>query len=290
MRVARHGLRWWDPLGWWRAGRRAARADRIVVVHVVPAHVPALLTVIRAAGDVPVTVVAHNVLPHETHVGDRALVRRILGRGHPVVVHTAAEQSLARELAPNVSVLVAEFPPHPPLGVRHQPLAPRGARLRVLVPGTVRPYKGVDVLIAALVQATDVEVVVAGEIWGNPDQLVATARRFGVVDRVQVRAGYVPATELADLYAAADVVVLPYLSATASQHVTLAHAFGRTVIASTVGSFPAQIRNGIDGLLVSPGNEAALALALQQLWQPGVLERLTAGIPGAEPDPCGMPM
>jgi glycosyltransferase involved in cell wall biosynthesis len=284
VRVARRGLRWWDPLGWWLAGRRAAGADRVVVVHVVPAHVPALLTVIRAAGDVPVTVVAHNVLPHEAHAGDRALVRRILRRGRPVVVHTAAEQSLACELDPTAAVVVAEIAPHPPVGVRRQPLSPRGPRLRVLVPGTVRPYKGVDILIAALVGATEAELVVAGEVWGDPDQLTATARRLGVADRVQVKPGYVPAAELAELYAAADVVVLPYLSGTASQHVTLAHAFGRTVIASAVGSFPGQIRDGVDGLLVPPGDEAGLAAALRELWQPGVLERLTSGISGGQPD------
>ena len=255
-------------------------------MHVVPAHVPALLAVVRAAGDVRVTVVAHNVLPHEAHPGERTLVSRLLQRGHPVVVHTAAERSLALEVAPSASVVVAGMPPHPPVGVRHQPLPPRGDRLRVLVPGTVRPYKGVAVLIAALVEAGHAEVLVAGEIWGDPEQLVATARRLGVADRLQVRPGYVPAAELPELYAAADVVVLPYLSATASQHVTLAHRFGRTVIASRVGSFPDQIRDDVDGLLVPPGDETALADALEEVWRPGVLERLTAGIDVPESEPA----
>jgi glycosyltransferase involved in cell wall biosynthesis len=282
VRLARRGLRWWDPLGWWLAGRRAARADRIVAVHVVPAHAPALLTLIRAAADVPVTVIAHNVLPHEPHIGERPLVRRILRRGHPVVVHTATERSRAVDLLPAASLVVARLPPHPPSGVSAQPLAPRVGRLRVLVPGTVRPYKGVDVLIAALVDATDVEVLIAGEIWGDPDQVLAAARRLGVADRVRVQAGYVPAAELSELYAAADVVVLPYLSGTASQHVTLAHGFGRAVIASAVGSFPDQVRDGVDGLLVPPGDEAALAEALREVARPGVLERLTAGIAEAD--------
>jgi hypothetical protein len=35
---------------------------------------------------------------------------------------------------------------------------------------------------------------------------------------------------------------------------------------------------------VPPGDEAALAAALRELWQPGVLERLTSGISGGQSD------
>jgi hypothetical protein len=75
---------------------------------------------------------------------------------------------------------------------------------------------------------------------------------------------------------------LPYRSATASQNVALGHAYGMPVLASRVGTFPAQIRDGVDGLLVPPGDQQALSEALRRLATPGVLESLRAGVPAVD--------
>lgn len=63
--------------------------------------------------------------------------------------------------------------------------------------------------------------------------------------------GYVPADRIAGLLAQhADVMALTYRTATASQNVLLAPGRGLPVLATTVGTFPEQIRDGVDGLLV----------------------------------------
>src|SRR3954447_1810336 len=78
-------LSWARPDTWVRAGRRLRDVDTILVVHLVPAVVPAHLALLRAAGATPgavpgtagprpqSVVVCHNVLPHEPHVGDTRL-------------------------------------------------------------------------------------------------------------------------------------------------------------------------------------------------------------------------
>ena len=73
--------RWARPDTWVRAGRRLRDVDVVVVVHVIPAVVPAHLALLRAAGvgrrsdrtghGPRAVVIAHNVLPHEGHPGDR---------------------------------------------------------------------------------------------------------------------------------------------------------------------------------------------------------------------------
>src|SRR6476660_9540145 len=50
------------------------------------------------------------------------------------------------------------------------------------------------------------------------------------------------------------------------------------VLASEVGTFGAQVRDGVDGLLVPPGDEASLVTALKQLVDPDELARLRAGV------------
>jgi len=86
------------------------------------------------------------------------------------------------------------------------------------------------------------------------------------------------------LLAAHDVLALPYRHATASQNVLLGHAHGLPVVATATGTFPEQVRDGVDGLLVPPGDVGALADALRRLTKPEVLRRLREGVPAVDLD------
>jgi glycosyltransferase involved in cell wall biosynthesis len=153
-------------------------------------------------------------------------------------------------------------------------------RRRLLFFGLVRPYKGLDVLIEALVTAPpDVSVLVAGEFWIPINELRAQAEELGVAARLDMRSGYVPADQVAPLFAAVDALVLPYRSGTATQNVELAFDHGIPVVVSGVGSMAKAVRDGVDGLVVPPDDPKALSDALHRLYEPGVLERLRAGVP-----------
>ena len=146
--------------------------------------------------------------------------------------------------------------------------------------GIVRDYKGVDVLLQAAATVPDVEVTVAGELWGEAGERVrAAAADPRLAGRVELREGFVPGEQLPALLADADVLALTYRHATASQNVTLAHVHGLPVLATRVGTFADQVRDGVDGLLVAPDDVAAVAGALRRLAEPGVLEGLRAGVP-----------
>ena len=75
-----------------------------------------------------------------------------------------------------------------------------------------------------------------------------------------------------------DVVALTYRTATASQNALLALSHGVPVLATAVGTFPDQVRDGIDGLLVPPADRGALVAALRRLAEPGVVDRLRAEV------------
>ncbi len=158
--------------------------------------------------------------------------------------------------------------------------------MRLLSLGIVREYKGLDLLLEALREVEGPTLTVAGELWGEAGrrvrELAADPRLAG---RVEVHGGYVPADRVAGLMARHDVVVLPYRSATASQNVLLARRHGRPVLATTVGTFPAQVRDGVDGLLVPPSDRTALVAALRRLAAPGVADALAAEV--REPDLAG---
>jgi glycosyltransferase involved in cell wall biosynthesis len=283
-------LSWARPDSWARTGRRLRGFDVIVVVHVVPAVVPAHLTLLRAAGagrpaaadtgrpDRPRTVViAHNVLPHEPHVGDRALVQQLLERVDAVLVHHDDQARLAHELHA-VRVSVADLPPHLPGGAPVE-RPPHDGPPRLLALGLVRDYKGVDLLMEALAEVPGPTLTVAGEMWGSSGERVRQlAQDPRLRDRVEVHGGYVPADRLAPLLAGHDVLALTYRTATASQNALLAQQHGLPVLASDVGTFTTQVRDGVDGLLVPSGDRDALVAALRRLAEPGFTEQLRSAV------------
>ncbi|MBL7496850.1 glycosyltransferase [Frankia sp. CNm7] len=310
-------LSWWRPDGWVRLGRRLRRrADAVVVVVVTPIQAPAYLGILaglgragrRAAGPA-VLALCHNVLPHERRRLDEPLIRAVLRRAGAVLVHTDAEATRAAALtaapvrvaamaphlwtAPSRRVHAADAPAAPdragePAGqaTGEATSALGGPRRRLLFFGLVRPYKGLDVLLRALAAGPpDVALTVAGEFWGGQEATQALVAELGLADRVELRPGYVDAADVPALFAAADALVLPYRAGTASQNVDLAHLHGLPVVATSVGTLPAAVSDGVDGLLVPPGDPAALAAALRRLYEPGVLTALAAKV--RPPDTAG---
>ena len=57
------------------------------------------------------------------------------------------------------------------------------------------------------------------------------------------------------------------------------------MIATRVGSFAAQITEGVDGLLCEPGDPGSLAEAIKRFYAPGEPERLRAGVRAVDPGP-----
>lgn len=272
-------LSWKRPDGWVRAGRWLRRGhDAVVVAWVTPIQGPAYAGLLAAAGRrIRRVAVCHNVLPHERRVIDGPLTRMVLGRCDGLVVHAAGEVARAK----TVSRARVEQVALPPILDTATTARPTGrARRRLLFFGLVRPYKGLDVLLRALAQGPpDVALTVAGEFWGGVTETEDLVAELSLEGRVELRPGYVDAADVPALFAGADALALPYRASSSSTNVTLAHRHGLPVIASDVGSMAAEIRDGVDGLLVPPDDPAALGAAVSRLYERGVLARLRTGVP-----------
>ena len=133
----------------------------------------------------------------------------------------------------------------------------------------MRPYKGVDLLLDALSRLEAAgppwRAIVAGEWYVDRASADARVARPPLAGRVHIVDRYVPDDEAAELFAACDVVVLPYRDATQSGVVPLAWAHGRPVVTTAVGGLPDAVEDGATGLLVAPGDPAALAEALERI-------------------------
>lgn len=140
----------------------------------------------------------------------------------------------------------------------------------VLFLGTLSPNKGVDLLVDALPRLLEDEpravLVAAGFPVGvDPDDLIQRARRLGVEARLRLVLRYLPSRNVAGWVEAAEVMVFPYREIFQSGALHLALTFRRPVVATAVGTFPDVIRHGSTGLLVPPGDAAALSGAVAAL-------------------------
>jgi glycosyltransferase involved in cell wall biosynthesis len=175
-------------------------------------------------------------------------------------------------------------PPEPPeTGGTHPP----GPPLHLLFFGIVRPYKGLDVLLQAMARApAHVTLTVAGEFWGGTEPTEKLIADLGLCDRVTLRPGYLPATAIPALFAAADALVMPYREATASQNALLAFAHGVPVITTTAGALAEAVRDGVDGLTCAPDDAEDLLRALILISDPETAQRLRSGVRAWDPEPC----
>ena len=107
--------------------------------------------------------------------------------------------------------------------------------------------------------------------------------QYGLADKVRLEDRYIPNSEVADYFAAADLVVLPYRRATQSGVAALARAMRRPVLSTRTGAIPESVREGVDGWLVEPGNAAALAERLTRVLADPELLRLPQIEAGPEP-------
>jgi len=130
--------------------------------------------------------------------------------------------------------------------------------------GQIRPYKGVEELIAAFRRLEGEAYVLL--IAGNPQDAAYAARVEAAARgdaRIHLRLGYVPDEELHRYLLAADADVLPYREVTTSGAALLAFSFGLPIVAPRIGCFPALVE-GNRGVLYEPDDPRGLVDALRQ--------------------------
>lgn len=252
-----------EPWTWFATSRRILErgCELAIIDWWTMFWAPALALIaqrLRASG-VPVAFVCHNLSDHDGGLLARVLGNGLLGCADAYVVHakTAAEELRAR--FPHKPVLACPHPTYDRFPPADDTL-PRRGRLELLFFGFIRPYKGLETLVQALAMLDDHEVylTVAGEPWCAPAELRERIGSRGVPN-VELHLDYVDAAAVASFFSRADLVVLPYHSATGSGVAAIAQHYDRPVLATCVGGLPDVVEEGRTGYLVEPDSATQLA-------------------------------
>lgn len=271
-----------NPLSWQRAGRRIAEvAPDMVIVHWWnPFFGPCLGMTVRLAkkrSHARVIFICHNVVPHEPFPGARGLTGFALATGDAWLVQSKTDRQDLESLNLRGQTLLV---PHPPGKGFGEPIDKEKAKSRLglsgntlLFFGLIRRYKGLPRLLEAMplvLQKVDCTLLVVGEFYEGKDHCLNLINDLSLASNVRIIDRFIPDDEVSLYFSAADLVILPYESATQSGIVPIAYAFERPVVVTAVGGLPEAVQDGKTGLLVEPRNSIALAEAIIRYFEEGL--------------------
>lgn len=271
-----------NPLNWVKTARQIQKmsVQTVIIEWWHPYFAPCYYILAKLLRKKKLLFICHNVFPHERFPLDRKLTRMVLKQGDGFILHSQTEAEELLSIKPDADYRVQVHPTYN--AFRFEDMSKEQARdllgIRaeekvLLFFGYVRPYKGLKYLIQALPQMQErlqgLRLMVVGDFGSDKEQYLQLIENCGVRDMVSIKDGYTPDREVEKYFAAADLVVLPYESATQSGIVQIAYGFTTPVIVTNVGGLPEVVTDHRTGLIVEPKDVDGLADAVVRFFEGG---------------------
>lgn len=280
------------PLSWLRTFLEIHRQqpDLIIFKYWLPFFAPAYASIAfltRLFTRTKVLYICDNIVPHERKLGDTLLNRLGLAFVDYFIVQSSIVRSDLLRFRPQANFKEV---PHPVYEIFKQNYTSEAARQKLgisldeqvlLFFGYVRAYKGLSHLIEALPlvqKQMPVKLLVAGEFYDDRAKYLRQIEQLGLQNSVQIYDDYIPNEEVGLYFAAANVVVLPYISATQSGIVQIAYNYNKPVITTDVGGLPEAVAQDVTGLVVPAQDVQALAQAVIRFFKEKKEEPYTENI------------
>ena len=280
-----------NPFNWINSARKIKKLkpDYIIMQWWHPYFSPCYTGLSMLTRKIPKIFVCHNVFPHERFPLDKFLTRTVLKKGKAYITHSAmdAEDLKSIVAAPNYETTV--LPVHNSFKMKN--LTKSQARLAADVPedkkillffGFVREYKGLRHIINAMPEIvkydSNIRLMIVGEFRSDKENYLEQIKKLNVGNNIDSVDGYIPDSGIEKYFAASDLIVLPYESATQSGIVQIAYGFEKPVIATNVGGLPEVIADGKTGYIVEPKNPKALAEAVIRFFDENKSEEFTENV------------
>ena len=282
-----------NPFTWMSAAKKIAamKPDVLVFKFWLPFFGPCFGYIARkvkrlTGGKTRAVFICDNIVPHEKRLFDRAFTNYAFGAADAAIAQSASVEKDLKRLYPK---LTSRMVPHPIYEIFGNAIGKREARDRIKVReshvmlffGYIRKYKGLHTLLEAMpeiLRRTRVKLLVVGECYGDEGEYRKKIKQLNLGSAVDFRAEYVSPEDVNLYFSAADLVVLPYESATQSGIVQIAYQFDKPVIATNVGGLAEVVVNGKTGFIVDRNNPKALAAAVVKYYQDKLEGHFVRGI------------
>ncbi len=269
-----------NPFNWFKVAKeiRKLKPDLLIFKYWLPFFGPCFGTIAKYAkknSDTKVLFICDNVIPHEKRPGDVAFTKYAFKQSDYFIVQSKSVETDLLSRFPNAKYKLA---PHPVYEIFGSPVEKLHARKTldidservILFFGYIRHYKGLMVLLDAIKEISKREtpplLLVVGEFYDDENKYRNRVKDLQIENYVRFVSDYVPNDKVNNYFSAADVVVLPYLSATQSGITQIAYNFDKPVIATNVGGLGEVVIDGKTGFIVPPNDPKTLAGAITKFY------------------------
>ena len=261
-----------NPVNWIATAShiRKKKPDLVILQWWHPYFAPCYWSIGSLLGKCKVLFICHNVFPHERFPLDRFLTKMVMAKGDYYIVHSKQDEEDLKTIRKNAKYKRTVLPTFNAFKIQNLDKTEGRRQLGIaeeekvlLFFGFVRGYKGLKHLIRAMQRIVNnveqAKLLIVGDFAGDKEEYLKLIEEYGVKDYIEIHDGYIPDQEVEKFFAASDVVVLPYESATQSGIVQIAYGFEKPVIATKVGGLPEVVLDGKTGYIVPPKDSEKLA-------------------------------
>lgn len=269
-----------NPITWLKTGRKIyyLKPDLIIVRFWLPIIGMGLGTIcrkIRKNKHTKIIALTDNLIPHEKRIGDNALIKYFIGSVDGFV---AMSKSVLDDIKKFDLKKPKKYSPHP-IYDHYGKIEARETALSklnfttdnryLLFFGFIRDYKGLDLLLKAFADnyfsQKNIKLIVAGEFYADETKYLKLIENLGITKRVILKTDYIPNTEVANYFNAADIIVQPYKTATQSGVTQIGYHFNKPMLVTNVGGLAEIIPHGKAGYVV-PAKPEDISMALQDFF------------------------
>ena len=266
-----------NPFNWVSVGRkiRKMQPDMLITCYWMAFFAPCygiIERIVKGNGKTRCLALVHNMIPHEPSLLDKLFA--------PFYVKsTDGFVALSDSVVKDIDKLdkcrkPKTFSPHPIYDHYGERMSKAEAcellkldadKDYMLFFGLVRAYKGLDLLLDAMGKMHDklpnLRLLIAGEFYEQEEGYREQIKNLGLTEKVIIRNEFIPDADLRLYFAAADLIVQPYKTATQSGVTQVAFHFEKPMLVTNVGGLGEIVHDHKMGYAVQP-NAAFIAEAI----------------------------
>lgn len=281
-----------NPFSWIKAALwlKKVQPDLLIFKYWMPFFAPCYATVAflaRRLFKVKTLYILDNVIPHEKKPLDRLLTRIGLHGVDAFIAQSASVREDLLQFRPHARYrdvphpVYEIFPPAEPMDEARSALGVTEKNV-LLYFGYIRRYKGLKYLVQAMPEIRkvlgDVRLLVCGEFYEGREEILSLIDTLSLAGCVTVVDDFIPNEAVARYFSAANLVVLPYVTATQSGIVQVAYHYNKPVVVTRVGGLPEVVPHGKSGYVVEPEDPQAIAQAVIHFFQQHREDELSEGV------------
>lgn len=267
-----------NPFNWLSSAGKIKKLcpDLVIIQWWHPYFSPCYWVLSKLLKRTKILFLCHNVFPHERFPMDRILTKHVLKQGDCFIVQSAQDEEDLKSIRADAIYSKTVHPTYNAFKLENMSRQEAREQLHLsgekvlLFFGFVRKYKGLKYLLQAMPrisrELSDVKLLIVGDFDNDKHEYMEMIQEWKIQEYIEIHDGYIPDKEVEKFFAASDVVVLPYESATQSGIVQIAYGFEKPVIASNVGGLPEVVTDGKTGFITNAKDSDDLAEKVIQFF------------------------